>query len=240
MCAVSAKIQCPLCLTCCTKGIVCCRCGFCLPPTDQTREFNRDRFDVLSIPNYVIQKRLVRGRRCGNTDVQQLHHEAQDPLKEARKKNLTLYYRISVIRGLQRLLEKIGWTEETYPNLDRIVAEDHKIHRRRYANIWKLSLNSSGKEGSMNQRSDYAEPVRAKNRPHKEAGKESSDIPPSQRTRQRKHPSLCESTGSTVRTDPNIGWTWYSGSPSSWWHSSGQARGNASQEVLHSSSCGEW
>ena len=85
MCEVSPKIQCPLCLTYCTKGIVCCRCGFCLPPTDQTREFNRDRFDVLSIPNYVIQKRLVRGRRCGNTDVQQLHHEAQDTLKEARK-----------------------------------------------------------------------------------------------------------------------------------------------------------
>ena len=115
-----------------------------------------------------------------------------------------------------------------------------QVHRRRFANIWKLSLNCSGKKGPMNQKSDYAEPVRAKNRPHKEAREESSHIHPSQRTRQRKHLSLRESTGRSVRTAPKIGWTWYSGSPSFWWHSSRQARGNASQQVLHSSSCDEW
>ena len=58
MCEISTQIQFALCLTYCTKGIVYCRCGFCRHPTDKTRELNKNRFDVLSIPNYVIHQVL--------------------------------------------------------------------------------------------------------------------------------------------------------------------------------------
>ena len=53
---ISPTFQCPHCLTHWTTGIVFCTCGTCLRPTDKTRKLNRDRFDALSIPNYVIKK----------------------------------------------------------------------------------------------------------------------------------------------------------------------------------------
>ena len=67
MCEVSPKIQCPLCLTYCTEGIVYCRCGFCLEQTKKRWQTN-SRFDTLSIPNHVIHKGVFRGRRCGVSD----------------------------------------------------------------------------------------------------------------------------------------------------------------------------
>ena len=62
---------------------------------------------------------------------------------------------------------KIGWTEETCDHLDKIAAQDQSYtatreERMRYAHVWKLSLNSSGSNGQMNQRPDYAEAVRGK------------------------------------------------------------------------------
>ena len=42
--------------------------------------------------------------------------------------------------------------------------------RARDAQIWKLSLNSAGSNGPMNQRPDSAEAVGTKVRLHKEAG----------------------------------------------------------------------
>ena len=57
-----------------TKGIVYCTCGTCLRPTDKTRKLNKDRFDVLSIPHYVIKKGTSHGARHGNTEKQIVYH----------------------------------------------------------------------------------------------------------------------------------------------------------------------
>ena len=53
MCEITPKIQCHQYMTYWTKGIACCTCGTWLRPLDKTRKLNKDRFDVLSNPNYV-------------------------------------------------------------------------------------------------------------------------------------------------------------------------------------------
>ena len=54
ICEISPNIQCPNCMTYWPKGIVYCTCGACLRPSDKVRILNSDRYDVLSISNYVI------------------------------------------------------------------------------------------------------------------------------------------------------------------------------------------
>ena len=50
------------CSTYWTTGIENCTCGTCLRPSDEIRKLNKDRFDVLSIPNYVIKNTTSSGR----------------------------------------------------------------------------------------------------------------------------------------------------------------------------------
>ena len=57
----SAKRQCPGCALCWEICIVYCTCGKCMQPTEKSRQFNKDRFDILSIPGYVIKKNQSRG-----------------------------------------------------------------------------------------------------------------------------------------------------------------------------------
>ena len=75
-----------------TKGIVYCTCGTCLRPTDKTRKLNKDRFDVLSIPHYVIKKGPSHGARHGNTEKQIVYHAADVAAKKAVKKKVTNPY----------------------------------------------------------------------------------------------------------------------------------------------------
>ena len=51
ICEITSKVQWHNCMTYWTKGHVHCTCGTCLKPSDTTRKLNKDRFDVLSIPN---------------------------------------------------------------------------------------------------------------------------------------------------------------------------------------------
>ena len=53
ICEITLNIPCHNCMTHWTKGIVYCTYGTCLRPSDKIRKLNKDRHDVLSIPNYV-------------------------------------------------------------------------------------------------------------------------------------------------------------------------------------------
>ena len=95
-------------------------------PTDKTRKLNKDRFDVLSIPHYVIKKGPSPGARHGNTEKQIVYHAANAAAKKAVKKGYTSIldrflngprYRESHIN--------IGRDEEHYAPEDAIAAEDH-------------------------------------------------------------------------------------------------------------------
>ena len=85
------KIQCPNCMTSWTKGIVYCTCGTCLRLSDKVRKLNSDRYDVLSIPNYVIKNGASHGARRGNTERQIIHHAAHLSSKNAKKKGIRIH-----------------------------------------------------------------------------------------------------------------------------------------------------
>ena len=54
-------------------------------PSDKNRKLNKDRFDVLSIPNHVIKKGPSHGAGHGNTERQRKYYAAHNAAKKARK-----------------------------------------------------------------------------------------------------------------------------------------------------------
>ena len=72
----SSKRQCSDCAICWEIGMVFCTCGKCLLPTSMNRPYNRDRFDTLSIPGYVMKKNQSRGPRQGQAMRQILYHKS--------------------------------------------------------------------------------------------------------------------------------------------------------------------
>ena len=57
LCETSSKKQCPDTNFYCEIGIVYCTCGRCLKPSQRTKEYDKNNYDVLSIPGYVIKKK---------------------------------------------------------------------------------------------------------------------------------------------------------------------------------------
>ena len=88
---------------------------------------NKDRFDTLSIPHYVIHKGSLRGRRCGTSYAQMLYHRAHEALRKARKKGFEpMLERFQLSEEYRESQEKHGWTEELYSNLDKIASEERR------------------------------------------------------------------------------------------------------------------
>ena len=73
ICDITSRVQCHNSLKYWTTSIVCCTFGTCLRPSDKNRKLNKDRFDVLSIPNYVIKNGPSHGARHGNTERQRIY-----------------------------------------------------------------------------------------------------------------------------------------------------------------------
>ena len=55
----SSKRQCPDCAACLENCIVYRTCGQCMQPLERNRQLNKDRFDSLSIPGYVIKEEPI-------------------------------------------------------------------------------------------------------------------------------------------------------------------------------------
>ena len=62
---ISSKRKCSDCALYWEIGIVHCTCGKYLQPTAMNRQYNKDRYDSLSIAGYVIKKNQSRGPRHG-------------------------------------------------------------------------------------------------------------------------------------------------------------------------------
>ena len=97
--------------------------------------------------------------------------------------------------------------------------------RKRRENSWLLVLNSQGKNGPMNQREDYVEAKRIKERWYEESEEGNKKIHSSKQVRQREHQPFSRSREGAERIDPKTGWKWYpstasSSSSSSWRQSS--------------------
>ena len=80
----STKKQCPDCALHWEFGNVYCTCGKCMQPTAMNRQYNKDRYDSLSSPGYVIKKNQSRGPRHGQPMRQIMYHKARDMLRKAK------------------------------------------------------------------------------------------------------------------------------------------------------------
>ena len=101
----------------------------------------------------------------------------------------------------RRSLMVIGWTEDHCAPLDEIAAEDHSYiataaERARHENTTVLVGN-----GPMNEREDYQEATRIKERLYQESG-------PREHVRQRPDQPFAWHDEGFERVDPKTGWRW--------------------------------
>ena len=76
-------------------------------------KLNKDRYDVLSIPNYVVKKGPSHGARHGNTERQRIYHAAHVSSKKAKKKGYkSIFDRFLNSPRYRESQNKIGWNEE--------------------------------------------------------------------------------------------------------------------------------
>ena len=53
-----------------------------MQPTEKNRQYNKDRYDSLSIPGYVMKKNQSRSPRHGQSMSQTMYHKARDMLRK--------------------------------------------------------------------------------------------------------------------------------------------------------------
>ena len=123
----SSKRQCPDCALHWEIGIVYCTCGKCLQPAAMNRQYNKDRFDSLTIPGYVIKTNQSRAPRHGQSMRQIMYQKAGDMLRKAKlPKNgpcETILERWSTGAVYEKSLSA-GWTEEKIRQYDALSLED--------------------------------------------------------------------------------------------------------------------
>ena len=161
-----------------------------MQPSERNRQLNKERYDVLSIPSYVIKKNPTHGARHGPSMRQHMCYKAHEMLKKARMQKM--------------VVTKTFWTDGTTMTNTasfcqilgglRIALEDHSYvatqqQRSRNEKSWKLSLNTEGIQGPVKQRSDFKEEVQTCTRLYHEytaiTGSRNKLIPPGQQVRQR-------------------------------------------------------
>ena len=203
-------------------GIGYCKCGKCMQPTERNRQLNKARYDLLSIPGYVIKKNPTYGARHGPSVRQCMCYKAHDMLVKARKHKSGGYK--SILNKwhdeykYRKSLSDIGWTEEQIIQHDAIALEDHSYvatwqERSRNGNSWKLSLNAEGIQGPLNQRSNFIEAQQKCKRLHDEhtaiTGDGHKPIPPAQQVRQQFDQQFEGLEEYDYRLEPRTGWRCY-------------------------------
>ena len=186
LCETIPKVQCSHCLLYWNEGIVYCTCGQFLVDSESRRKVHKLRLDAVSIPNYVMKKGRSHGARHAKTKEQKEYHVALNAWKRRCKKidfqggHFTgihdRFLRDQVFRESQLA---IGLTEQKCKEMDELAKEDHTYHlteQRRYQGQRYLTLNKSGKNGSLKFRSDFRVGVSIKNRLHRESGEKVEEL----------------------------------------------------------------
>ena len=150
-------------------------CGKCLQSSQRTRELDKNNYDVLSIPGYVIKKNTIRGAQHGPSERKRMYHKAKEMLQKAlqpknggHKSILGRWHKDDQYRNS---LSLIGWTEEQINAYDKIALKAHSnvatnpeiIQNTKY---WVLRLNQDGAQQPLTQRPDFGQ---AKKRMQKNA-----------------------------------------------------------------------
>ena len=132
MCDITSEVQCQVCLFNWEMGIVYCACGKCLQLSERNRQLNKDRYDVLSIPNYVIKKNPSHGARHGPIDITSPQYVEAGPEEEVQ-------HHIGNIPTRFYLSRLIDWNWMGWEHHD-CIRRDRKIgplgERSRNENSW--------------------------------------------------------------------------------------------------------
>ena len=94
-----------------------CMCGKCLQPSERNRQLNKERYNVLSIPNCVIKKNPSHGARHGPTERQWIHSKDHNTLRKStlrkgpKKKCHTILERFWSDSLYRDSLTELGWDE---------------------------------------------------------------------------------------------------------------------------------
>ena len=127
----SSKRQCPDCASYWEIRLVFCTCGKCKQPTAMNRQYNKDRYDSLSIPGYLIKKNQSRGPWNGQSMRQIMYHGAHDMLRKAKPPMNgsceTILERWYTDADCQKSLSDEDWTEEKIRQYDALALEDQSF-----------------------------------------------------------------------------------------------------------------
>ena len=127
LCENSSKKQCSDCNTYWEIGIVYCSCGRNLKSSQRPKEFEKNNYDVLSVPGYVIKKNNSRGAKRGPAERQRMYYKAEEMLQKARQQkhegHSCILERWHNDAEYRKSLSDIGWTEEHFMLFDRIALE---------------------------------------------------------------------------------------------------------------------
>ena len=200
------------------------------------RQYNKDRFDSLSVIGYVIKKNQSRGPGSGQTMRQIMYHKARDRLRKAKlPKNgscATILERWHTEADYQKSLSDEGWTEEKIRQDDALALEDHSYEarpeeKRRWQRNWIEAVQSSTR-----QRPDFREAKHACRRLYKEhvesTGQGNQPIHPAQQKRQNPQQQFESHEEYAYKVHPRTGWRYYPPTSSS---SSSQWQQNDKMEV---------
>ena len=132
----------------------------CLLSSERSQYLNQKRFDLLSIPKYIIKKNPYRGARHVNSKIQRKYHQARVCLRKASI--LHGFQESSTYRASQLAL---NWDEQFCKELNEPSLDDHsyvatRAERERHENNWVLTLNTQGTVGSKRLRPDYPDALR--------------------------------------------------------------------------------
>ena len=111
------------------------------------RQYNKDRYDSLSVPGYVLKKNQSRGPRHCPSLRQTMYHKERDMLRKAKLPEngscetvLESWYTDA---DYQKSLSDEGWTEEKIRHYDALALEDHSYEAtpeewRRWEKNWHM------------------------------------------------------------------------------------------------------
>ena len=164
-----------------------CACGKRLQPSDRDRQLNKERYDVLSITNYVKKKNPSHGAWHGPTMRQKIYHKSTICLKRTGESSAAQSW-----KGSKQIFF-IGNHWPTLAGWERHNG-DHSYNatrgeRSRNERSWRLVLNAEGAQGPLDQRDDNKQAKETCNKMYKEhaatAGCGNAPIHPQQQVRQK-------------------------------------------------------
>ena len=170
------EVQCKECLLYWNQGIVYCTCGHLLKESEASRGILQWKLDLLSIQKYVIKKGRPHGHRFGKTKEQRDHHITHNLRKRCIKRGFEgIHDRFQKDPTFRESQLEHDRTEEVCIQMDkdaqkdftyRMTQEEYFRHRKK----WWISLNKSGKIGSVKDRSDFNDALTTLSRLHQESG----------------------------------------------------------------------